>query len=445
MNKKKILLIQPSVDDLMPSTYRPSLGLPYIAAELRTNPLTEPKTEIRILDFPAEKIHNLDFTVENFVSSEGPFDIVGVSIVSPAFKSAIDIATTIKKMSPRTILVAGGYHPSIRPIEVLKDSSFDIAVVGEGEKTFAEIAASEDLNQSLSSIKGVCFKTKQGNIVCNEKRPPVKDINELAFPSLDLMPLDKYPPYDLGVKIERYLPIITSRGCPYGCVFCSKQVFGRKCRMRSPENIVEEIEYLSKTYGISSFYFHDDTFTASRNRTERICDLIIASGLNIKWWCFARANLPKSLMKKMRDAGCVELMFGIESGDPVVLKAVKKNLDLEEAEKTIGYAHDLGILVRCFFIVGLPKQDEKSIGKTVRFIKKTRPDIVSVGILTPYPGTEILEKAEEYGIKIHEPETPNGLIQFQDAAERKKVVISTKWMEKGEILKLANKIYEASK
>lgn len=445
---RKVLLIQPPVDETLPNTYRISLGLPYIAAQMREDLSIKLTTVIKILDLPIERKCDPTFNLENFLHSQGPFDIIGISIVSPAFNASIMIAKTIKRLYPESIVVAGGYHPTACPSEVLDKDVFDIVVLGEGEKTFTQIVSSDNLTHDLPLIKGICFKNKKDKIIFTPPQSLVENLDELPFPAFDLMPIDKYPPYILGVKSKKYLPLISSRGCPYGCIHCSKAIFGRRVRFRSPDNIVTEIEHLIETYGIYDFYFQDDTFTLIPERIERFCDLIIEKNLDIKWWCLTRTDaITEPLIKKMCQAGCIELIFGIESADPVVIEAINKGIDIEQSIEVIRCVRKYGIKSRVFFIVGLPKQDEESIQKNVEFLRKVRPDVVSVAPLVPYPGSEIKERADELGIKINTPSTPEGLVHYQEIFhpsdlndQNAKIVIETEWMTKKQIIASIDKM-----
>ena len=240
------------------------------------------------------------------------------------------------------------------------------------------------------------------------------------------------------------MPILTSRGCPYPCIFCDK-VYGSILRKRSIKNVINEIEYDIKKYNISNFYIQDDSFTLDIKRVVEFCDLIIKKKINIRWWALTRADTGAYILKKIKKAGCISLALGIESGDPDVLRIVNKKLDLDKARETIRHAKELGIIVRLFMIVGLPWQDKKSIDKTIDFIREVKPNVVTVNILTPYPNAPIYDKLSSYGIKMLLEPTPRGFENFQHSVEQEKVVISTDWLTAEEILSEAKRITEAFK
>ncbi|VAX36700.1 hypothetical protein MNBD_UNCLBAC01-2168 [hydrothermal vent metagenome] len=444
---KKVLLLAPEVPGVEPQTYRMSLGIPYIAAELRHQyEAAGKKVDIQILDIHLEKENNPDFNIDKFFE-ENFFDVVGISMVTAAFNNAGILAKKIKEKSPKTVLVTGGPHPTSRGREVLENLEFDIAAIGEAEKTFAEIVALSDKPEEWDSIKGIHFRSSDGNIEKTEDRPAMtnQELDELPFPAWNFVN-DKYTTYDYGMNVQSYRTVLTARGCPFKCYFCDTS-FGKKMRYRSIKNVVDEIEQ-AVAEGITNFYIQDDTFTVHMGRVEEFVDLIIKRKLKINWWALSRSDIGKTdrgkaLLKKMKESGLDSLALGVESHDQVVLDAMDKGTKMEDVEETIRVMQDLGITVRIFIMVGLPKQDKKSIDGTIDFIRRMKPDVVTVNILTPYPGTPVAKNPKKYGTKILIEDGPEGYEQLQHAMEQMRVVIQTEDLSPEDILNEAERVREA--
>ncbi len=373
-----------------PGYSSPPLGLCYLSSTLESAGYS-----VAIEDMHIAKLHPQD--ILPIFEKHAP-KVVGISSSTPTYPNARRTAKFIKALSPKTPVIMGGMHASALPEDVLNDGDVDIVVRGEGELTIVDLA--EHLirkEKDLSTIPGISFRRSDGEIIHTTKRSLIQDLDNLPLPARHLIDLDAY--YQKGA-------MITSRGCPERCIFCSCGAFvGRTYRKRSPENVVQEIEHLISTYGIKRFDFHDDEFTMLPERAGRICKLINKRGLDIEWSCFARASrFTLELAKAMYNAGCRTIQFGVESGDQAVLDSIRKRLALQEVEDAVVAAKEAGIPeIACGFMIGHPEDTSESIQRTIDFalyLKDKGATSLRLSVLTPYPGTDIFEKAEQYGIKI---------------------------------------------
>jgi radical SAM superfamily enzyme YgiQ (UPF0313 family) len=232
-------------------------------------------------------------------------------------------------------------------------------------------------------------------IVHNPARPLIEDLDKLPYQARDLVPMHKYRYPSPGKGLVPFIVMLTTRGCPYQCIFCEK-LEGTKVRYRSPENVVEEIETLHRNYGASFFQFNDETFILDHKRVHRICDMIIERKLDITWYCMIRANLAtKELLQKMRKAGCVRISMGVETGNAKIMKILNKGATLDDYRKAYRIAKELGIETRGSFIIGNPYDTEETIRDTIDFAKSLHLDEAYFNIMTPYPGTKVYEMAKK--------------------------------------------------
>ena len=342
-DKMKVLLINPPwsiKEQYATEIYRvgavlPPLGLGYIASVLEENGYG-----VEILDCIAQQII-LD-SLGKQVESRKP-DIIGITCLTPMAPRSMEAARVAKEAVPNSIVVLGGAHPSVLPAETLQDNSVDIAVVGEGEHTMLELVRCIEAKGNLEKVPGVVFR-KNGELIKTLPRP-LSDLDLLPLPARHLLPMKRYRPTAAN---HRRLPchtMITSRGCPFNCTYCSNSIFGRKYRASSPQNVVKEMEHLISEYGAKEILFWDDVFTLNQQRTGRICELIIERGLNIPWTCESRVD-------------CV---------------------------------------TRAYLMIGLPGETREQVLKTIDIAKRLDADIAQFCITTPYPGTELFETAKNEG------------------------------------------------
>jgi radical SAM superfamily enzyme YgiQ (UPF0313 family) len=319
-------------------------------------------------------------------------DIIGITAATNTIEEAYSIANMIPK---ETQVVVGGPHPSGSPIKTLQEcEKIDLCVIGEGEHTILEIAK----QKPQEKIKGIAYK-KNNQIIMNPPRPFIKDLDSLPFPARDLLPLEKY--WSPGVKKYPFATIMTSRGCPYNCTFCVNwTVLGKKFRYRSAENVLDEIDHLVKRYKIKELNILDDNFTVLPDRVKKICNGLIDRSYNLIWKTGngIRADaVNESLIKKMKESGCYLLAFGIESGNPEILKKINKGETLDQISNAIKWCKKYKIKTEGFFMIGNEGEDEKTIQDTINFAKKLNLDIAQFQIFIPLPGSPYYEKIKKEG------------------------------------------------
>jgi len=395
-DKMKVLLINPPwsiKEQYATEIYRvgavlPPLGLAYIASVLEENGYG-----VEILDCIAQQII-LD-SLGKQIESRKP-DIIGITCLTPMAPRSMEAARVAKEAAPNSIVVLGGAHPSVLPTETLQDNSIDIAVVGEGEHTMLELVRCIEAKGNLEKVPGVVFR-KNGELIKTLPRP-LTDLDLLPLPARHLLPMKRYRPTAAN---HRRLPchtMITSRGCPFNCTYCSNAIFGRKYRASSPQNVVKEMEHLVSEYGAKEILFWDDVFTLNQQRTGRICELIIERGLNIPWTCESRVDcVTEDLLAQMRKAGCWQIGYGVESGDQEVIDTIKKGITLEQVEEAFKWTKKAGIDTRAYLMIGLPGETREQVLKTIDIAKRLDADIAQFCITTPYPGTELFETAKNEG------------------------------------------------
>lgn len=384
--KTKVMLLQ-SISPIVNSA--PPLGLAYIGAVLEKNGY-----EVKILDASAPYAkYSLDDVVRE-VRNFSP-DVIGVTITITFAKYSHLLMKELAKQI-NVPIVAGGPHPSLLPHEAL-DNGADIVVRGEGEISFLEIMDWINAEKELKDILGISFTDKDGKFVDNQVRPLNDDLDFLPFPAKHLFNINHY--VKKPKEIVKYGNIITSRGCPFACTYCSSKIFGRRVRFRSPENIVAEIKHLKDTYGISKFVFLDDCAALNSKRMMKLCQMMMDENLNIRWICITRVDtVDKNLLKEMKKAGCISIDYGVESGNPETLKKIKKGFTLEKVENALRETHEVGINSMVNFMHGFPWETTNDLNITRRFIKKIRPwvdSIMPAGIVIPFPKTELYEEYKD--------------------------------------------------
>ncbi|MBF0116915.1 MAG: cobalamin-dependent protein [Magnetococcales bacterium] len=379
----KILLIAPPSS--MSNPVLP-LGLAFLAASLRKN-----RWKVQVLDAWAEQLTVAE--VAHRVEVLAP-DVVGVSIMSPNLLLAMQTIAQIRKIS-NAVIVVGGSHPSALPEQCLQDyPAIDFVVQGEGDETFVSLLERiRDQSTDFSGIPGIHYR-RQGAILSTGGAGFIKDLNLLEFPARDLFPLSRYkthPPYG---KQNPYMNMITSRGCPFQCTYCSSSVSGRRYRGMSPQRMVEEIEFIVGCYGVREIHFYDDDFTMNQKRIAQFCDLIVAKGIVISWSCTTRVDLVSvELLQKMRASGCWLISYGVESANAAILKQIKKGYDLAQVEQAFLLTRQAKIRTVAYLMAGLPGETPETIRETAAFSLRLDPDFVSWGIHTLFPGSPMFAEA----------------------------------------------------
>jgi radical SAM superfamily enzyme YgiQ (UPF0313 family) len=321
-------------------------------------------------------------------------DVVGATAVTMNVKAALRVLADYNEEKPDSIIVMGGPHASFDAENILARNAFvDYIVRGEGEITFTELLRALDAKAPTEKIEGLSYRSN-GTVVHNPDRPFIRDINVLPFPAIHLVPLSKYRA--MGFPIT----MVTSRGCPHECIFCvGRRMVGKRVRYFDVKRVVDEFENLSRL-GFPVICIVDDLFTANKARCMDICDEILRRGISHLWSAFSRVDtVSAELLRRMKEAGCMALCFGAESGNQEILDRIKKKTTLEKCRRTAALCHEAGIDPWLSFILGLPGETEETIKKTMEFGKELS-ESHGFHILAPFPGTEVREKSESYGITI---------------------------------------------
>lgn len=395
-------------------THCPPLGLLYIASYLRAH-----GHEPVVLDVAARRF-SLGESV-NRILSESP-DVVGISAKTINIHNAFSIAAMLKGHHPHLPLVLGGAHVTAVPEETMKAfPAFDYAVIGEGEVTFLELLAELGDHGNPQETRGIAWKGQDGLPVVNRSRPSIEDIDTLPFPAWDLLP-DFPHGYKHSALETKRLPaasIITSRGCPFGCSFCDRAVFGSTVRQHSAEYTVRMIRHLVEEYRVRDLMILDDNFILDRKKLFAVCDAIIDESLDLSWYCQGHARfMTEDRLRKIRAAGCWFIEMGIESGCDRILRSIKKNTTKDEIERAVKRARSAGLKVKGNFIFGLPGETRKSMEETIEFARSIDLSYFQQNFFTPWPGCEIARNPElrvsqkpEWGKMAHQRVTfvPEGL------------------------------------
>ncbi|MCS7119308.1 MAG: radical SAM protein [Archaeoglobaceae archaeon] len=388
-----ITLINPNVKVEVVKTLEivsPPLGLGYLASVLR-----ERGFKVRIIDDLVEKL-----SIQELIRKIKDSIIVGITSTTPTFKSALEYAKKIKKTLPNVFIILGGVHVTFQPEKTLENDFVDAVCIGEGEKTILDVAERIESEKNLKNIRGVYYK-EEGRIRKNPLREFIENLDSIPFPAFDLMPLENYTL--LGKKLEVF-PMITSRGCPFACRYCSSSLFmGHRFRARSVKNVVDEIEWLVDEFYARHIAFGDDTFTLNKRRVEEICKEIRKRGIEVTWSCSSRIDtINNDLLKMMKSAGCTAIYYGVESSSKRIIDYYKKRISIEKAVEVVKFTKKLKITTICSFIIGAPIETKNEMEETLKLAIKLDPDYAQFSILTPYPGTEIYEEAKEKGLLLTE-------------------------------------------
>ncbi len=370
----------------------PPIGLGYVAAYLK-NKIKD--IDIKILDCLKEGYNHKDF--KEYILKEKP-NVVGLTAFTMEINSALKCAEIIKQIDKNIITVIGGPHVSNSPNHVLENENVNFILRGESEIAFYEFINSIINKKDFSKIHNLGYK-KGNDIVLNEVKLP-ENLDELPYPDYDLMKLLEYPKMYF-MKNYPSGPIVTSRGCPFLCTFCSAgKLSGKKFRSRSPKEIIKEIKYLKDKYKIKEFQIWDDNFTMNKERAMEFCNLLLKENINLDWWCpngLRIETLDEELLKKMKESGCYAMAFGIESGSEKIQKDMKKFLDLNKVKEIVNLANKIGIRTQGFFIIGYPTETKEDILKTIELAKELPLDRASFSLFQPLVGSEIYDELKKEG------------------------------------------------
>ncbi len=323
------------------------------------------------------------------VKSSRP-EIVGIYSMFSMKETSLEMAELLRQSC--TMLIAGGPLPTLDPNEFL--DIFDAVALGEGEETIVDLANCLEQGLPISTIKGVAYK-EAGLVKYNDRRDFIENLDGLKFPARELFENEAYKNYYKKRFGYSTTPLISTRGCPFSCDFCSRPVFGSSFRSRSPENIVDEFEQISGL-GYDRVWFADDCFTLIPENVKHVCNLLLERHLDIGWECLSRVDtLDISLAKRMKQAGCVRVFFGIESGNDGILEIMNKRITTEQAKNAVQTAKKAGMQAGAFFIVGYPGENDKTVLDTVRFASGLPLDYLSFTLPYPIPGTPLYERVKD--------------------------------------------------
>lgn len=373
----KILLVTPNITGIYGKPSSPPVGIAYLMSYLNSK-----GHEATVLDLCVEK---KSFNYIGAIKDFDP-DIIGISFTSYKYKRSYALISEIKKKT-KTPVVIGGAHVSVLRDRILSECEADYAIYGEGEQALLNLADGKNPQE----IKSLIWRNGK-DIVINPQESYIADLDTLPFPEYEFFKIDRYA--------SKRISITTARGCPHMCVYCAvDRVIGRRFRTRSPKNVVDEIDGWYKK-GYRNFGFNDDTFTENTKRAEDICDELVKRGIDIKWDLRTGIRVDRvneTLLKKLKNAGCEFVAFGIESADEKVLKAMKKGTTPDQARVAVRMAKKAGLGVGGFFMIGNPQDSYEAFRKTYNFAKEEPFDEIRFYNVEPYPGTELQELINKEG------------------------------------------------
>lgn len=402
------------------------LGLAYLASYILSK---NDDVNVQVLDAAIASKKE----IASFISEQ--YDLVGMSVTSFSYRDALKLVRALKENNLNVLIVFGGPHVSLMRGQLLQEPLIDVAVYGEGEITFDEIIESVRKNKKrlntehLQTIEGLIYRNND-EIIVNPQREYIKDLDTLPFPAFHLFPMKRYP--------GKY-PMITSRGCPFNCVFCaSPKMWARRWRARSAKNIIAEVQYIIKHFGARPIDFHDDSFNVSLVRVNAICHEFINNKMMIPWGVRGlRADrLTLDLVKKMHKAGCSHVAIGIESANPEMLKRMGKNETIEQIQRGIQMLRSVHIDVVGQFMIGNPGETLSTVKESIRFVKQN--DIRAVfSTAVPFPGTQLWDYIQNHGRFLIEPDCT----LFERIEPR--IIFETPEFSKEEVLEAIRLVEEA--
>jgi anaerobic magnesium-protoporphyrin IX monomethyl ester cyclase len=372
----------------------PPLGLGYLASALQ-----QIGADVELVDCTFQKPQQ---AIERVVGAHP--DVVGFYCMFSMKKTTIELAQSIRlQLGGACLFVVGGPLPSWTPESFL--GVFDVVAVGEGEQTMTELAQRIAEHKSFSDVKGIVYPTSKGT-VHTAPRNFIEDLDSLAFPARDRFDNDAYKNYYRRNFHYTTTSMITSRGCPFNCDFCSRPIFGADMRTRSVDNIVDEVEQIAGL-GYERVWFADDCFTLNNRHLTAVCDELEKRRLDVGWECLSRVDTMNSeVAAAMKRAGCIRVFFGIESGNDSVLEIMNKRITTLQAKQAVKTAKEAGLQVGAFFIVGYPGESSRTVLDTIRFASKLPLDYLSFTLPYPIPGTPLYERVKGDGVSIEDWEEP---------------------------------------
>jgi len=365
---------------------QPPLGILYLAAVAERLGHT-----VKVIDADVEN-YAFETLVDTVINND--FDLLGITATSPIFHKAVKLAQALKEKGFAKPILIGGEHLNIFKQDAFCDC-FDYGFFGESDYIFAQFLDMFTKGDfSFERIKGLLYR-KEGRVFQATAAERIEGLDGLDFPAMHLLKQDAYRMTFVKFKPRYYLPIMATRGCPFKCVYCSEPLTNPQVRFRSAKNVVDEIEKWSKELKITHFFFMDSNLTLKRDQIEGICDEIINRGLKITFEGWTRANLvDRQILSLLKKAGLIRISYGLESGDPAILKIIRKEVAQEDMLRAFKLTDELGIEPACSVMLGLPGETKASVARTIDFVRKI-PQILysNFSIANPYPGTEMYDWA----------------------------------------------------
>ncbi len=396
----------------------------------------EQKHEAKLVDAPIFN-WNLERVIDD-IKQYGP-DLIVLDTSFPSLTNDIGIADKIKEEYPGVIITIVGPPTSQFPGKIMQSKGVDIAAHWEYDLTLQELAQAIAERKSFQHVKGISYK-ENGKVTRNPDREPSnsEELDNIPFVSKVYKKHLNIRDYFLGYSFYPQVQIFASRGCPFQCTFCSwTQTFtGRKLRMRSVSNIADEFVWIRENLPeVKEVFFEDDTFTANKKWVHSFCEEYLKRGLDLPWACQARADLDYDVMKKMREANCKLVVVGYESGSDEILKNVKKGITVEQCRLFCKEAQRAGMPVHGNFVIGLPGETQETIAMTRQLIRETKSEAITIAVVTPFPGTELYDWANERGYLT--TSDPN---EYLDEQGHQKSIISYPWLSNDEITRTVDEI-----
>jgi len=365
----------------------PPFGIAYLSSILKRSGFSTCLHDDILHEFDDDGFRHL------FRHYKSDLEAIGITSVCTTLRQLGRVARIAKEIAPDIPVIVGGPHARLLPHEIIAIPEVDVVFTSEAELSIVDYARKRPLNE----IPSIIYR-HNGKYVENTVKTYVKNLDDIPFPDYDLFNISDYHITKGIAKRHPNSYIMTSRGCPHKCTFCSEKAFnpteGKIVRFRSPENVVAEIEMVEKKYGVKEIFFSDDMFTANASHLMGICNGIISKKLKVIWLCMTHVNnIDPEKLRLMKKAGCHQICFGVESGDKEIQKEINKNLDFARVHEAVKMTQRAGIDVRCSFMFGNQKETPATMEKTIRLALSLKSDFASLSIATPYPGTYLRDWA----------------------------------------------------
>ena len=392
----KILLINPPFSEQerygklsAVGTLFPPLGLAYVAAVAELAGHTVQVVESEALGCSYEYIYG---QVEQFQP-----DLIGMPTFLNTIQRCYTVADTVRKRFPRIQVLLGGVQVTLNPEDSIGRESVDFVIRGESENVFRDFLLAIEGKGSLDQVAGLVWKN-HGKVIYNLEQQLIENLDDLPMPARHLFPMDKYHASS-QLRGKRALHMMTSRGCPYRCTYCTSHLtFGKTFRYHSPQRVLQEMRELRDQYGVDSIQFYDETFTLNKRRVAELCDEICRQNLKIPWACFTRVNLvDPDLLRKMKLAGCYQIFYGVEAATQRLLDVIKKDITIPQVRNAFRWTHEAGIESLASFMIGLPTETEAEAYQTIDLAIEIDADYAQWQKTTPFPGTELYQIAQNHG------------------------------------------------